>query len=264
MWALVLVSLLTMRTAQAAIHVELVSSSTLVTTGQEFEVTLSLPTSGSSFNAMDFVLVYDPQSLALLPATPSKSQEGCLMTGGCSTACGNSFHQFQAAGDSVFVTDVLLCNKVAVSGPGDLYRLRFRALAGRSPQATIALRRVRFSNAGLFVPEVTSSEVRILDPALLDVGGVPRNAASLRAEPNPSRGRVQWVLSGATGGLTRIEVLDAQGRVVRRLAPVWTTASARVEWDGLDDAGHSTADGVYLARITRGGVTHTSRIVRVR
>lgn len=259
-----MLALLASAPAHAAIHVEVVPSQTMVATGQEFDVTLSLTASGSPFNAVDFVLGYDPQAFALLPATPSTSQEGCLMTGGCSNACGNSFHRFQAAGDSVVVTDVLLCSKVAVTGPGDLYRLRFRALAGRAPRSTIALRRVRFSNAGLLVPDVTAESVTILDPALLAVGDAPRNAGALRAEPNPSRGRVQLVVAGTGSGVTRLEILDAQGRIVRRMAPLWTTAGARVEWDGTDDAGRATPDGVYLARFSRNGATNTSRLVRVR
>lgn len=264
MGTLVILGLLAGASARAAIHVEVVPSQTMVATDQEFEVTLSLATSGSPFNALDFVLVFDPSSFALLPATPSKSQEGCLLTGGCSSACGSNFHQFQAAGDSVAVTDVLLCNKVSITGPGVLYRLRFRALAGRTPQSTIALRRVRFSNAGLLVPAVTAGSATLLDPALLAVGDTPRVAGALRAEPNPSRGRVQLVMTGAGSGVTRLEILDAQGRVVRRLSPLWTTAGVRLEWDGTDDSGRMTPDGVYLARITRNGATSSSRVVRVR
>lgn len=257
-------TLLAARPTWAAIHVDVTPGSTQVVTGQEFDVTLSLAASGSPFNAFEFVLGYDPTSLQLLPATPSKSQEGCLVTGGCSTACGSTFHQFQAAGDSVVVTDVLLCSKVVVTGPGALYRLRFRALAGRTPQTTITLRRVRFSNAGLIVPEVTGGQATILDPALLGVGDGPSRDATLRVEPNPSRGRVQLVIPGDVRGLTRVQIVDAQGRTVRRLATAWTLPGARLEWDGTDDDGRTVPTGVYLARLDHSGRVHTTRVVRVR
>ena len=250
--------------AHADLRVALTPAAPLVTTGQEFDLFVDVTGGSDTFNGFDFVVTYDPNALTLLPATPSKSQEGCLMTGTCSGACGTTYHQFQSAGDSASVTDVLLCNKVALSGPGRLYRLHFRAKPGRTPRSPVSIRRARFFNGGLAVTTVTTTDAMVLDPALLGVGDAPTGTSLVRIEPNPSFGRTQLVLDDAGSGLTRVDILDAQGRLVRHLTPVWTAAHARLEWDGADGEGRIAPGGIYLARIERGGVVRTSRFVRVR
>src|SRR5207249_5397462 len=114
----------------------------------------------------------------------------CLMTGSCSGACGRTFHDFHAAGDSLTITDILLCDQFSLTGPGQVYKLRFKA--STTPQTTvIAIRSATFYDAGVYVtPVVTSDDsVKIAGSSAVGGPGVP---AGLRiaAGPNPARGAV--------------------------------------------------------------------------
>jgi hypothetical protein len=181
------------------------------------------------------------------------------MTGGCSAACGSTFHLFSAAADSASVSDVLLCDQVFLAGPGHLYKLRFHAT--NTPQIThVSIRHTNFYNAGLFVTPVSTSDATI--GVGVNVGVEPSGPGGpgrVRVEPNPSFGRVQFVSEGGAQGLSAVEILDLQGRVVRALVP--DTAGARLTWDGRDARGLKVPAGVYQARMHRGGRTELTRVV---
>src|SRR5262249_45547425 len=81
----------------------------------------------SAFLGFHAVVDFAPAALPLLPASPTTLQQGCLMTGACSAACGNTFHTFTAAGDTAAMSDILICNQITLTGPGHLYQLRFHA-----------------------------------------------------------------------------------------------------------------------------------------
>ena len=181
------------------------------------------------------------------------------MTGGCSAACGSTFHLFSAAGDSLSVSDVLLCNQVFLTGPGHLYKLRFHA--SNTVQIThVNFRSTSFYNAGLFVTPVSTNDATIGIGVNVGVGPRQGSLARVRVEPNPSFGRVAFVSEGGAGGVDAIEILDLQGRVVRALSP-GAAASARMTWDGRDARGVPVAAGVYQARIHRGVRTELTRVV---
>ncbi len=247
--------------AHAAIQVGLTPPIQNVAPGSDFDVFVDITSAGSAFNGFDMVVSFDPAALTLLPLAPTSAQQGCLMTGSCSAACGNTFHVFSAAADSISVSDVLLCNQVSLTGPGHLYKLRFHASS--TPQVTqLTIRRTNFYNAGLFVTPVQKTGCMIGIGVTLDVGGSgPLAASGVRVEPNPSRGRVAFLPNDADAGLAEIDVMDVQGRLVRRLGPAWLGGSASLAWDGLDSRGERAAAGVYLARIHRGSRLELARIV---
>lgn len=249
--------------ARAAIALSVTPNTVTMTGGTEFDVQLAIPSTGSAFNGFSVVLQYNPAVLTLLPKTPSVLQEGCLMTGGCSAACGTTFHQFIAAGDSIVVNDYLFCNQTTLTGPGALYTLRFRASNGGASTA-ISVRRVSFFNAGVLVTPVNVTNSSITITSALGVGDEPGAAHALRIEPNPSFGRLQLVVEDGGTGLTEADIIDLQGRVVRHLGPVWVGPRGRIEWDGTDQGGARAAGGVYLARLRRGGRVETSRFTLLR
>jgi hypothetical protein len=182
------------------------------------------------------------------------------MTGDCSAACGSTFHLFSAAGDSLSVSDVLLCNQTFLTGPGHLYKLRFHA--SNTTQIThVRVRRTNFYNAGVFVTPVTTADATIGIGITLGVGPAGLTGPGrVRVEPNPSFGRVAFVTVGDDAGMDAIEILDLQGRVVRALAP-GGASTARLSWDGRDARGVPVPAGVYHARIHRGGQTELTRVV---
>jgi hypothetical protein len=87
------------------------------------------------------------------------------------------------------------------------------------------------------------------------------------AYPNPSHVgdpvRIPVELASA-GQATRLDVVDAVGRLVRRidlqeLAP----GRQEVQWDGRNDAGRAVAPGPYRVWLVAGDQRHSARLVRV-
>ena len=249
--------------AHADISVGLTPADQFVAPDTDFDVYLDITSAGSPFNGFSIVLSYNPAALTLVPSVPTSLQEGCLMTGACSAACGNTFQQFVAAGDSITVNDYLFCNQVALTGPGHLYRIRFHSAASVQ-LANINIRRATFYNAGLFVNPVHTAGTTIHITLGLAVGDASPGMRPLRVEPNPAFGRLQLVLEDAAAGLAQADILDLQGRIVRRLGPTWLGPRARLDWDGADAGGNRAPGGIYLARVQRGGRVQTSRFVLLR
>lgn len=250
-------------TTHAAVTVAVTPGTATVLPNTFFDVLLEIPTAGSAFNGFSVVLSYNPAVLTFVPSTPLNLQEGCLMNGGCSAACGSTLHDFRAAGDSLVVNDYLFCNLVAISGPGQLYKLRF--LTKPAPNTTsISIRRATFYNAGVLVTPVNSSNATVTIPANTGVGDGAAVTHSLRVEPNPAHGRLQLVLDEAGSGSAEADILDLQGRLVRSLGTVNAGPRARVDWDGTDRDGRAAPGGLYLARIVRAGKVQTSRFILLR
>ena len=246
--------------AAAGIKVGLTPASQTVALGADFDLYLDITEAGSNFNGYDVVVSYDPAALTFLPLAPVSSQQGCLMTGGCSGACGNTFHIFNAAGDSLSVNNVLLCNGVSLTGPGHLYKFRFHA--SNTPQVTfVTIRRANFYNAGLFVTPVEKTNATIGIGVNVGVGDRASFVTDgIRVEPNPSRGRVRFSSADAGADLDAIDVVDLQGRLVRHLERE-PGGAASLAWDGLDASGQRVPAGLYLARGRRGLRLMTARVV---
>jgi hypothetical protein len=246
--------------ARATVSTGLTPASQTVTPGTDFDVFFDALSAGAPFNGFDVVVSFDPAALTFVPLAPTSLQQGCQMTGGCSAACGSTFHLFSAAGDSLSVSDVLLCNQTFLTGPGHLYKLRFHA--SNTPQIThVRVRRTNFYNAGVFVTPVTTADATIGIGITLGVGPAgPTGPGRVRVEPNPSFGRVAFVNVGDGAGMDAIEILDLQGRVVRALA-AGGASTARLSWDGRDARGVPVPAGVYHARIHRGDQTELTRVV---
>lgn len=244
------------------VHVALLPAQQTVVPGSEFEITLQVTQAGSAFNGFDAVVGYDPAALTLLPLAPTSSQQGCLMTGGCSAACGSTFHTFTAQGDSAKITSILLCDQSTLAGPGQIYRLRFRA--ANTPQITLlTIRQASFFNAGLYVNPVVTTGCRVGIGITLDVGdgADPNLALRLAAEPNPAFRRVSLAFASARSGDPTVQVTDVLGRTVRRFTHTRVERGEhRIEWDGRDDRGMRVPAGVYLVRLSLGDQTRQTRV----
>ncbi len=252
---------LTVTTAARAgsIAVALGTSPMIVAPGAEFDLDVHVTDSNSHFNGFDAVITFDPAALTFMPASPLSSQQGCLMTGACSAACGNTFHNFSAAGDSLKVSDVILCDQVSVVGPGQVYRLHFKA--SNVQQTTyVRFRRVGFYDAGLRISRVTPTDATVLITNGAAVGDAsPAAALTLTASPEPARGPVRFAITARASGPQTVELHDVSGRLVRRLSAGWQPAGARsLAWDGRDEDGAPVPAGVYLATVrTVDGIART-------
>ena len=257
----VLALLLGASTAGAGVHVGLLPATSTVAPGSQFDIELNVTEAGSAFNGFDATVTYDPAVLTFMPTSPTTLQQGCLMTGACSAACGNTVHKFSAVADSQVITDILLCNQISLTGPGQIYKLHFQA--SNTPQIThVRFRRSTFYNAGLYVNPVVTSDATIGIGVSLDAGDPPPvTGLRLHAEPNPSRGAVTFAIESGTPGAQILEVHDITGRTVRRLSSGWQESGARrVVWDGTDAAGGRVRAGIYLVTLRVGARATQARV----
>ena len=94
----------------------------------------------------------------------------------------------------------------------------------------------------------------------------PRDAGlALAGHPNPFSGEATIGFRMAAPGYVRLELLDAGGRLVRRLLDAGVTAGdQRVPWDARDAAGRSVSPGVYFVRLETPHGVEAIRLLRLR
>jgi hypothetical protein len=93
-----------------------------------------------------------------------------------------------------------------------------------------------------------------------DDAAAPARVELLSSRPNPVRDEATLRFALATDGPVRLEVFDAAGRQMARLADgTWGAGIHEVRWD----AGAAPA-GIYFARLTASGRTAQRTLVRVR
>jgi flagellar basal-body rod modification protein FlgD len=78
-------------------------------------------------------------------------------------------------------------------------------------------------------------------------------APRLWGRPNPFNPSTQFCFDLYGTAEVRLEIIDARGRVVRRLfSGELQAGSQALPWDGRDDHGTPVASGVYVGRLERG------------
>lgn len=246
--------------ARAAVTLVVSPETLTVAPGATFTLALQVPVAGAAFNGYDAVVEYDPSKLTFLPTNPITQQEGSSMR----AACSNTFFVFSAAGDSLSISHVLLCNGATLSGPGQLCVLRFRA--SNTPGATwVRLRSVQFYSEGLYVNPAITRDALVKWGVVLDVPPAdPPLDVRLGVRNNPSRSD-QWIdARSPVSGPQELKVFDPAGRAVRRLDSGFRSAGTRsVSWDGRDDAGRKVAPGIYRIRFEAAGRTASAALVRL-
>ena len=225
-----------------------------VAPGDVLALELRVLQAGSAFNGFDATVSYDASALTFQPLSPVSLQQGVLMT----SACGNLFHRFHAGAGVDTISDVLLCAGASVTGPGQIYQLRFQA--STTPQVArvhLVPGTLKFYNAGLFVTPVTSADAVIgIGTAPAAVGApVGTGGPALLAAPNPGRGSITFTSGWRATGTESLMVRDVQGRAVH----VQRFEGHRASWDGRLDSGAYAADGVYFATLQAGGHSTTIR-----
>ena len=259
--ALVVVFALAGRARAQSIDVAIDPPVVTVNPGDTVNVTLDVTKAGLAFNGYDAVIGYDPTALTFLPTSPLSLQEGAYMK----NACGNTFHHFVAAGDSLSISHVILCADLALAGPGQLYKLRFRA-SSTAQLTHLVFRSVQFYNAGHFVnPDSTHDATVAIGVTLGTPPQAPPGRARLDVRPNPARGGTSIRVTTPTAGPQRLEVLDPMGRIVRDLdRGTFAPGTRVVTWDGADQRGLRVAAGIYLVRLRAGANTTQARIAVLR
>lgn len=244
--------------ATSVVRASFTTPARTVAPGAEFEVTIEVGESGLGFNAFELLVSFDPAALTLVPMTPISQQVGPLLR----DACPNVFHQSNPSQDTETAACAMLCGGVSVSGPGPIYRLRFRA--STTPQVTV-LRLKGFTAylGGLRLDSAPgpNAAIGIGLPVTLDAGDGSPSALMLAAGPNPARGVVWADATMPRATSARLEVLDASGRRIRLLVHGRLAAGAqRYTWDGRRDDGGQVAAGVYFVRLVADGTSLARRV----
>jgi len=104
------------------------------------------------------------------------------------------------------------------------------------------------------------------DPA--SVGDAPFVSSLMSASPNPfsPRADIQFALSDwAAQQNVELKVVDATGRLVRNLyAGQLDSGAHSMAWDGLDDAGHEAANGLYFGVLDSADGIMKTKLIRLR
>jgi hypothetical protein len=138
-----------------------------------------------------------------------------------------------------------------ITGPGELYRWDFEALAeGISPVTDVQT--YMSAPGSVWYPDVTIGPTTIVvDDPVSAVTDLPVMPADLRIWPNPFNPRANVGFTLETSGNVRLAVYDAAGRRVADLFDGPATAGPQTfRWDGRDDRGAALAGGLYLFRLT--------------
>ncbi len=246
--------------SEAGVKVALEPGTQTVAPGAEFDLVLAVTEIGSEFNGFDAVIGYDPAALTLVPLSPLSLQEGELMK----EACTNTFHKFTEGTDRATIADVLLCSGQTVTGPGEIYRLRFRAASTPQTTAVRFLPGLQFYDAGLYVTPVISSDATIQIGSSVGVGdpGAAARALRVRAAPNPAGGSTTIRIDTDRAAMQEVLVLDALGRVVRRLEKgLFAPGPRAIPWDRRSDAGARLRAGVYTVEVRTPGHAARARLI---
>lgn len=149
---------------------------------------------------------------------------------------------------------------------GEVYRVKpngtktlFATVGGAADVA------YRAGEQALYVVSNQGGLYKVVRGTTTDVSDAPLAGRGLDAVPNPTRGACAVRFALRAGGLTRADVLDAAGRVVRRLGDVWRPAGAQsLAWDGRDAAGVPVRAGNYFVQVVAEGDRRATRVTVVR
>ena len=261
--ALLLVSTIA-RAASAAsgVQVALTPAGQTIAPGSDFYLDVVVTQPSQAYNAWDGTLVYDPQALTYLPVVPATAQQGCLMTGDCSEACGSTYLNLAPGPDNLYIINSLLCYHIYITEAGQLFRLHFKA-SDQPQQTTVYFSSLRFTDGTQPMGPVSYAPAQIGIGMPVTAVDPSTSAAGLRlsASPNPARGSVTLALGSDQSGQQDLTVRDVQGRVVRVLTRSWQAAGSRqLAWDGTNDSGSRVAPGVYLVSLRVGNHQTQSRV----
>ena len=255
---LALIAVLAARANAQGVNVKLRPSSPTVTPGATFTVYLETTSGGLAFNGFDAVIGYDPAALTLLPTSPISLQEGSYLK----SVCGSTFHRFLQGADRDTVTDVLLCNGALLWGPGEIYKLKFRA--SMTPQVTTVrfLPGSRFYDGGVYVDLAASHDASIGIGVSTGVGDMAIGpTARVVASPNPALSRATLTVESPIAGAQKLLICDLTGRVIRHLqGGNFERGTRSVAWDGRNDSGARMAPGLYLVRLELSGRVASARL----
>lgn len=218
-------------------------------TDREVAVTLRLKGNDGRLKGASIRIEFDARRLEWLGTELHPAWEGAGML-------------FFASGleerGAVWVDFAALGASMTIEGNGDIAVLRFRAAAG-----------------GIGDLRVTAADLRDMEnePMAVDIDAARRGTdagatATTRlgvASPNPFNPSTTVRFELRRPGHVRLQLFDAQGRLVRTLTDASRPAGpGEAVWDGRDSSGRDVASGVYFVRMEAGDFRQTGKLLLVR
>ena len=229
----------------AGTSISITPSTVTVSPDMVFDVFICKDSLDLEFDGYQTVVTFDPEMLELISAS-----EESVMT----NSCWNRWWIPVAGEDSIFISHVLMCGGITVTGPGALSSLKFRALDEGTTVITCDYFWLTYQ--GYQIDDIAWHD------GVVNIGmaGVVRRSGmeeSLRIEAYPNPGRSFSIcLAGGSEGCARIrdgtlDVCDVNGQIVAVLSRGMPVAAANgFGWDGGCDNGCAAAPGVYFIRFT--------------
>lgn len=232
--------------ARAGVHLTLQTSDSIVAVGDTLTLEANIAAVGDQFNAFDLLVGFDSSRLALVPTTPVNNQRGPLVT----SACSNTFHIFTPGSSVETVNLSLLCANTFMTGPGVIYRIRFRALNVMGPTVLRCLPGTQFYRAGVLVNPLVCDSLGLYIGQLAGVAppsSSPGRLTLAPPQPNPRQGAgaVHLAFTLPAAGAVHLELFDLVGR--RRAERTLEARPAGAQ--GYDWELPELASGVYFLRV---------------
>lgn len=281
--------------AGADISVSLQPDTLCVTPLQQFNVYLWIDQAGSGFNGYAAVVRFDPTKLTFVSV-----QEDTLLTG----ICGFTWWAPEVGPDSVFFSHSAMCGPDSVTGPGALSSITFRArsaaavtevsfdyielyyggyvIPSTSHDAVVIVTSTCPATGSccfwdgscqVAVPEDCEAQGGVFLHFLEDCDANPCESMSSGEEtgeiefeilPNPSTKDFELRYSLPEACDVRVEICDAQGRLVRRLLSGREgPGSGSIPWGACDQNGRPVARGAYFARLAMDGRVQVRRLILI-
>jgi hypothetical protein len=238
--------------AASGVHVDFSQSVVTVHPGQEFTLEVKVFQADSKFNAFDAEVDFNPARLTNVPLSPIDSQVGPLMLPG--PPCGAPFHRFVQHPSALEIHVGILCNQTFVTGPGVIYRIKFRASSTDTGTTVVSFGpapSTAFFDAGVTLALETHSVTVVVTSTATGVSDRSPDRFSMASPlPNPRvdgrPGRFGFTLPRA--GTVELDLFDAGGRVVGHVERRSFGAGPHA----VELPANDLSAGTYFARMTTG------------
>jgi hypothetical protein len=248
-WTGALAVLVAAPAAASGVHVNFGTNVITVRPGAEFMVQLWISQADAEFNAFDAEVDFDPSRLTSVALSPLSDQIGPLMSG----ACGQTFHRFTQHPNYLEIHLGLLCNQTFVTGPGVIYRVKFRASSVDTGTTYISYGpATSFFRAGVKITPLETHRVAVVvtnNPVgVVDRAPDPFTMAAPLPNPRAGGARGRFAFSLPRAGAVGLDLLDSSGRRVARREPAnFPAGHHALELEATD-----LSPGIYFARMTTG------------
>jgi hypothetical protein len=171
-------------------------------------------------------------------------------------------------------------HEVLEAGPSDV-RIRdlsgaviFRAStdipgwAGLDPNSTTSIQGLDFDHDGIQELAITDlAQVHFVNHDGITAVPVATARTTLRLSPNtpnPFQTSTSFVISVPKEGHADIRIIDASGRLIRRLDQTLRAGPHEIRWDGRDESGRAAPSGVLFCEVAVDGSKQARKIIHAR